>query len=58
MVTIENRTPSQRLNCRRCGGYVLPDVDGDLVCLMCGRPLRARRPSLDDAERPEHRHAA
>jgi hypothetical protein len=29
---------NRRTFCRRCGGCFLPDQDGDLFCLMCGRP--------------------
>lgn len=33
----------RRAACGRCGGCYLPDQDGDLFCLMCGRPTRRRR---------------
>ncbi len=39
--------------CGRCGGCFLPDHDGDLFCLMCGRPVRTRR--WEPAELESHR---
>lgn len=33
---------NRRTSCGRCGGCYLPDQDGDLFCLMCGRPARFR----------------
>ena len=33
---------NRRTKCERCGGCFLPDQDGDLACLMCGRSARSR----------------
>src|SRR4029079_2917051 len=35
--------------CARCSGCFLPDLDGDLFCLMCGRPDRVRTVVLNHA---------
>ena len=32
--------------CRRCGGFILADVDGDRRCFQCGRPYRQPAPSI------------
>ena len=34
---------ANRSSCRRCGGAFTRDQDGDLTCLICGRPARSRR---------------
>ena len=31
-------TPILLTACRRCGGALIPDDDGDHACLLCGRP--------------------
>ena len=42
-----------RTRCRRCGGLLVPDQDGDIMCLICARPLlpRAWEPPVPDARR-------
>ena len=46
------RTKARSLHCRRCGGRFLMDNDGDLRCLMCGRPEKERAwEPLDPRER-------
>ena len=47
------------LHCRRCGGRFLLDNDGDLRCLMCGRPEKQRAwEPLDPRERQNNIPAA
>ena len=33
--------------CHQCGGYVSTDIDGDMVCLTCGRRTSSRRQLSD-----------
>lgn len=34
-------TPILLRACARCGGALIPDEDGDYICLLCGRPRLA-----------------
>ena len=44
--------------CPRCGGYVLRDDEGQLVCLMCARPLQPPVvPSREVKREPNHDRA-
>lgn len=51
MLDTSIRNVYRKLRCRRCGGVFTRDQDGDLLCMMCGRPAKARR--WQEVEREE-----
>ena len=58
MLDVRRVRNAYRFACRRCGGYLLSDFEGDLTCLMCGRAAIRLHPVLEAGDPPHEQRAA